>query len=294
MDDDLEQPGTPDSEAAGNTAAEDDNLVADEQLDVVDADAVSQEETEEEEDVIEVDGKKYAMPKSAAEKIKSERLMHADYTQKTQAVAEERKAVAAEREQVVRHQQEAQQYIDQIAEVRSIDKQLEQYRALNWDELIDQDPQGAMKLQQQHRALEAARNTAVEAITQKQQQNALSEQQALAKQVQEADAYFKREIPGWSNERSTRLQQYAIEQGIPADVLGQAVIRQPALAKLLHKAELFDQLEKKQTAAKPKAPVQEKPVTRITATRASAQRDPDKMSMDDWLKWRDGQRNKKR
>lgn len=294
MEDDLEQPVNPDSEAAGNTAAEDENLVVDEQLDDVDPDAVSQEEAEEEEDEIEVDGKKFAMPKSAAEKLKSERLMHADYTQKTQAVAEERKAVAAEREQVQRHQQEAQQYIEDIAEVHSIDKQLAAYAGINWDELIDQDAQGAMKLQQQHRALEAARNTAVQVITQKQQQNALSEQQALAKQVQEADAYFKREIPGWSDERSTRVQQYAIDQGLPADVLFQAVVRHPALAKVLHKAELFDQLEKKQTAAKPKAPVQEKPVTRITATRASAQRDPDKMSMDDWATWRNAQRNKKR
>lgn len=292
MEDDLEQPGSPDSEAAGNTAAEDENLVVDEQLDDVDQDAVSQEDAEEEEDEIEVDGKKFAMPKSAAEKLKSERLMHADYTQKTQAVAEERKTVAAEREQVQRHQQEAQQYIGELAKIQSIDERLADYRAVDWDALSDADPQTFQKLDRQMRALEASRNEVAQVITQKQQQNALSEQQALAKQVQEADAYFKREIPGWSNERSTRLQQYAIEQGIPAEVLGQAVIRQPALAKLLHKAEMFDQLEKKQTAAKPKPPVQEKPVTRITATRQSAQRDPDKMGMDEWATWFNKQRKK--
>lgn len=295
MEDDLEQPAAlPDSEAAGNTAAEGKNLAGDDHVDEVDPDAVSQEEAEEGDDELDVDGKKFAMPKSVVAKLKAERLMQADYTQKTQVLAEDRKGFAAEREQHQRHQVEAQQYIGDLAKVVSIDEQLAQYSALDWSTLIDQDPQGAMKLQQQQKALEAQRHQATQAITQKQQQNALNEQQEIAKQIQEADAYFKREIPGWTNERSNRVQQYAIEQGLPANALFQAVIRQPALAKILHKAELFDQLEKKQSAAKPKPAVQEKPVTRITATRASAQRDPEKMNMDEWAKWRNAERNKKR
>lgn len=291
--DDLEQPAAPDSEAAGNAAAEDHTEVAG-QHDDDHADADSQEHTDEEEEEIEVGDRKFSLPKSAAEKLKAERLMHADYTQKTQALAEDRKSDAAQREQDQRNRQEAQQYLDDIAEIKSIDRQLGEYHKLDWAAYIDQDPVGAMKLQQQQKALEGQRNEAVGKITHKQQANALVEQQSLAKQVQEADAYFKREIPGWTNERSNRVQQYAIEQGIPADALFQAVVRQPALAKLLHKAELFDQLEKKQSAAKPKPAVQEKPVTRITAARGSAQRDPEKMNMEDWAKWRNAERNKKR
>lgn len=291
--DDLEQPDAQDSDAV-DTGADNQHAQVDDRHDDAHQDPDSQEQAEEEEDEIEVDGKKFAMPKSAAAKLQAERLMQADYTQKTQAVAEERKAVAAEREQVQRQQQESQQYINEIARVVSIDEQLALYNGLNWQQLIDQDPVEAMKLQQQQRALEGQRHQAAQAITHKQQQNALNEQQSIAKQVQEADAYFKREIPGWSNERSTRVQAYAIEQGIPASVLFQAVIKQPALAKILHKAELFDQLEKKQSAAKPKPVVQDKPVTRITATRSSAQRDPEKMNMDEWAAWRNAQRSKKR
>lgn len=293
MDDDLEQPGLPDSEAAGNTAAKDNATATDDQIDDDLLDPNSEEQTEEEEEEIEVGDLKFSLPKTAAEKLKAERLMHADYTQKTQGVAEERKVLAAEREQHQRNQQEAQQYIDDIAEIKAIDRQLAGFQKIDWDAYIDQAPQDAMKLQQQQRALEAQRQEAVGKITQKQEQHRLAEQQSLAKQVQEADAYFKREIPGWSDARSARIQQYAIEQGIPAAVLGQAVVRQPALAKILHKAELFDQLAKKQNA-KPKPEAQDKPVTRITAARGSAQRDPDKMPMGEWLKWRDAQRKRNR
>lgn len=289
----LEQPEIQDSDAAIPAADESTAVVENVELDDETLNPDSEEQPEEEEDEIEVDGKKFAMPKSAAEKLKAERLMHADYTQKTQAVAEERKAVAAQREQVLRQQQEAQKYIDNLAEVRSIDRQLEQYNQLDWGKLIDEDPQAVMKLQQQQRALESQRQGVMHAITQQQEQDRLAEQQNLAKQVQEADAYFKREIPGWSNERSDRLMHYAVEQGLPAELLSQAVLRQPALAKVLHKAELFDQLAKQQAATKPKAPVQDKPVTRITATRASAHRDPAKMSDAEWLKHRQEKQRKR-
>ena len=55
----------------------------------------------------------------------------------------------------------------------------------------------------------------------------------------------------------------------------------------------FHQLKEKATA-KPKAPTQEKPVTRITASKAQGAVDPDKMSPDQWLKWREGQLRAKR
>jgi hypothetical protein len=279
---------TLDSDAAAATAAEE----TEQRLHDDQTDADSQEHTEEDEEV-EIGDKKFALPKSAAEKLKAERLMQADYTRKTQEVAEERKAVAAEREQAKQSAEQQQQYLQEVAEVVAIDKQLAEYAKVDWQAFSDRDPVGAQKLHFQYQALQTERNQAVQNVTQKQQQHALAEQQTLAKQVQEADAYFKREIPGWSDERSTRLQKFAIEQGIPAGTLAMAVVKNPALVKVLHKAELYDQLEKKQ-GAKPKTPpAPPAPVTRVSASRATAAKDPDKMPMDDWLKWREGQRKKR-
>lgn len=283
----MEQPDSQDS----NTPApdvEDQNLPND--PDLLDADAPEPEEEDEE---VEIGDKKFALPKSAAEKLKAERLMQADYTRKTQEVAAERKQIEARDAEVTKRQQESQQYISEIAKVVAIDDQLAQYQNLPWQQLYDTDPVEAMKLDNQFRALQGQRQTAANAVTQKQQQNALAEQQTVAKQVQEAEAYFAREIPGWSGERSGALMKYGVAEGLPGDVLSQAVLRQPALAKILHKAEMYDQLAKKQSA-KPKPEAQDKPVTRISAARAGAQKDPEKMSMDEWAVWRNQQRNKKR
>lgn len=283
--DELEQPADQlDSDAAANAAEEHDQAA---EHDDDQVDEASQEQAEEDEE-IEVGGKKFALPKSAAETLKAERLMQSDYTRKTQEVAESRKAVEAEREQVKQAAAQQQQYIKEIAKVTALDDQLEQYKQLDWNALSDQDPVAAQKLHFQFQALQQQRQQAEQAVTQKQHEHALAEQQNLAKQVQEADAYFKREIPGWSGERSARLQQYAVEIGIPGSDLAMLAVKHPAIAKALHKAELFDQLEKKQST-KPKAPTAPPaPVTRVSAARASAKVDPAKLSVDDWM----AQRNK--
>jgi hypothetical protein len=290
--DELEQPvETLDSDAAA-AAAEDHDQKADQHDGQ--SDAASQEQAEDDEEV-EIGDKKFALPKSAAAELKAGMMRNADYTQKTQAVAAERKAVETEREQVRQHAEQQQQYIKEIAKVTAIDDQLSEYAKLDWSALSDQDPVGAQKLHFQYQALQQQRAQAADAVTRKQHENALAEQQELAKQVQDADAYFKREIPGWSNERSDRLQKFAVEAGLPSgEKLAKMVIQNPALAKVLHKAELYDQLEKKQGAkqqTKPAAPPA--PVTRVSASRATAAKDPDKMPMEDWVKWRAEQRRKR-
>lgn len=252
------------------------------------ADIESSEQEAPDEEEVEYEGVKYKVPPQ----LKDALLRQADYTRKTQEVAEQRKQTEAQAAEVRQRAEQQQRYVADIAEVLAVDKQLARYQQLDWQELIDQDPQGAMKLQHQMNQLQAKRAELAQNVTQKQQQDALNEQQELAKRVQEADAYFKREIPNWSDERSNQLMKYGMELGIPAQTLSQAVIHQPALAKLLHKAELYDQLARKQ-ATKPKPEAQEKPVTRITAARSTVQKDPDKMSIDEWTKWRNAQVTKR-
>lgn len=292
MSEELEQPaGMPDSGADTPAAGEHQAAPQDDDL-PEGADPNGQPPEEEEE--VELGDVKLALPKSVAEKVKAGVLMQQDYTRKTQEVAETRKAVEAEREQLKQTAEQQQKYLHEVAEVVAIDRQLAEYQKLDWQALSDQDPVGAQKLHFQYQALQQQRQAAVQNVTQKQQQALAEQQQNLAKQVQEADAYFKREIPGWSDERSTRLQQFAVEQGLPADKLAMAVIQNPALAKVLHKAELFDQMEKKQRA-KPNTPAPAPaPVTRVGASRATAAKDPEKMSTDEWMAWRNEQLRKKR
>lgn len=286
--DELEQSAElPNSDAAHTAAAEDHEQQAAQHEQQSD-DAASQEQAEEEGE-IEVDGKKFVMPKSAAEKLKAERLMHADYTRKTQEVADSRKAIEAEREQVKQAAAQQQQYLDDVAEMRAIDKQLKQLADLPWDRIIQEDPVNAMQLQQQQRALEAQRNTVAQTVTQKQNEHALVEQQATAKQLQEAEAYVQREIPGWTQERGNVVNAFAAAEGMKMDpALAKLIIQQPALLKIMDKAEKFDQLVKKKSAKPPAPTAPPAPVTRVSAARASAKVDPAKLPVDDWM----AQRNK--
>lgn len=290
--DELEQSAElPNSDAAHDAAAEDHNDA--ELNDGLSPDPDSQEQTEEE-DEIEVDGKKFVMPKSAADKLKAERLMHADYTRKTQEVAKDRETVATEREQNRQQAEQQQKYLDDMAEMRAIDKQLKQYNEMDWNQAIENDPVYAMQLQQQQRALEAQRSQVAQTIAQKQNEHALNEQQATAKQLQEAEAYVQREITGWTPERGSVVNAYATAEGMKMDqAFAKLIIQQPALLKIMDKAEKFDQLVKKQ-AMKPKAPTAPPaPVTRVSAGRATAAKDPAKMTDAEYFKHREEQRRKR-
>lgn len=251
------------------------------------------DENQEEDDEIEVDGKKFALPKSAAEKLKAERMMQADYTKKTQEVAENRKAVEAEREQVQASAKLHQEFIKEVAAIVSIEERLQEYANIDWAALTDSDPLTAMKLDRQMRDLQAKHAQASHSVTQKQQQQALSEQQNLAKRIQEADAFFEREIPNYKSGRGDELLKYATsELKIDAKAISRMVLDNPALATALHKAEMFDKLKKQ--AVKPKADTQAAPVTRLSAVKSTATKDPSKMTDKEFAAYRAAQiRNRK-
>lgn len=234
----------------------------------------------------ELEGVKVRGKKDLIEKIKSERLMQADYTRKTQEVAEQRKAIEAQREEVARQVQMAQQFSEEIGAAKAIDMRLAQFQQVNWDQLEQSDPAQAMRLQREMRDLQTARGQIAQSIAAKQQARTLAEQQEIAKQVQEGAAVLAREIKGWGPEKAAEVKNFATSLGFSeAQVSG---ITDPRLVKVLHDAMTLHKLrETAKTRHKP-AP-QEAPVTRISAPKAAANRDPDKMSTGEWLKWREAQ-----
>lgn len=289
--DDMEQPEVQDSElpdAPADSEIDNDSDLADDQND-----GGNDAEQDEEQDEIEVDGRKFALPKTVAEKLQAERLMQADYTRKTQAAAAERQALEAERTQFAQQKEVQQQFIKDMAKVEALNDQLAMYENVDWQKLIAENPQDALMYQEQRRALEAERNKAAEAVTQKQNQFALDAQQSFAKQAQDADAYVQREIPGWSPERQTQVRDYVTSQGVNLDpAFARALVSNPALMKIMDKAEKFDRLEKKQST-KPAAPPVPPPATRVTAARQGAPKDPGRMSTKEWMDARNAQTRKR-
>ncbi len=286
----MEQPEVQDSEvieaqAPESTEApqnEDDQLAG-----LLEDEQQSDDEIEDELDGVKVRGKKELVAK-----IKAERLMQADYTRKTQEVAEQRKAMEAQREQVAQQMKMAQEFAEEIGAVKAIDMRLAQLGQVNWDQLEQTDPVQAMSLQRQMRDLQAARAQVANQITTKQQQRALTEQQEIAKQVQEAAAVLQREIKGWGPEKEQQVTDFTLSLGFtPQQIRG---ITDPRLVKVLHDAMVLNQLRSK-AQAKPKPEAQPAPVTRVTGGKASAASSgpSDRQSVDEWLKARNEQIKRK-
>lgn len=293
MEDVMEQPGAQATDSATTeSAAASLGLGKSEYLEPDDFNPIEGEgegniEPVEEDEELEIGDRKIAMPKSIAEVLKRERMMHADYTQKTQTVAEERRQIAAQREQVERQAQEQQQYIKEIARVEHLSDQLAQLEKFDWNTLIQSDPVQALQLQQHQQALIRQHQEAQKVITKKQSQIALVRQQEYAKQAQDALAYVQREIPGWSEEMGVKVNDYALQQGLSAQHIPAMVLQSPAVIKLMHKAMLYDGIVAKQAAAKQKAEAapEAKPATRI-GSKSPVQKDPSEMTDAEFAAWR--------
>ena len=83
---------------------------------------------------VEISGRRHLIPKV----LKGGFLIHADYTRKTQALAEERAAMAAEREAMA---EIASRPAD--PEIFAADETVRQFEAIDWGAMAKADPQGA-------------------------------------------------------------------------------------------------------------------------------------------------------
>ena len=108
--------------------------------------------TQAESDAEEIDyeGEKYKVPKV----LKDAFLRNADYTTKTQTLAEQRREFEAQQQQAVARQEFQQKHIQAVAKVISIDERLEQFSKLDWNAITDADPVQALKLDRQMRDLQ--------------------------------------------------------------------------------------------------------------------------------------------
>jgi len=158
-----------------------------------------QAETEEEEfEEIERDGKKAKVPAW----LKPELMMQADYTRKTQELAEVRKAVEAER---TAFQQASEQEISARGNLVAIDNQLAQFAKVDWNAFHDSDPFEAQKAFTQYQLLRDARTQTETHLGRLQQERTVNEQREAAKRLEEGAAEIAKAIPEWSPTTAAKL-----------------------------------------------------------------------------------------
>jgi len=261
------------------------NAELDSGLDLLD-ETTDPDEVEEELEGVKLKGKKDLL-----DKIKQERLLHRDYTQKTMSLADERKAFEADREQDKQMRQVHNTFLKEAAQMQAVEDRLQAFQKLDWNAAIAQDQQQAQKWQIEFSQLQARRAELMGSLTQKQQQMQQAQQHEIAKRARDAQAYLQREIKDWSPTKDVELANFAKAKGIDPQRFAMAMLNDPALAVALNDAMELDKF-KKQRAAKPKAEPP-KPVPRVGGTAASNTKSPSDMTPTEYAKWRQERKSRR-
>jgi len=167
--------------------------------------------------------------------------MGADYTQKTQEVAEQRRQLEdyaqtiKVQEQSLQSQFEAQQsFLSEVADIKAIDNQLAQFANVDWQALSDNDFVEAQKLFFTHNQLQEQRRQVTANLTTKANQMQQQKDAQLQQRVEQGKAILAKEIPNWSQKTSQEIILAGKDYGFNDDELGTIV--DPRHVKVLHDA----------------------------------------------------------
>ena len=222
-------------------------------------------DAEDEEVEVEREGKKYRVPKA----LEKELLLQSDYTRKTQALAEQRKAVEAQ-EAMIRQRAEFQEtFAKDVAKFHNVQDQLAQYEKVDWNTLRQTNPDQANALFQQYVLLKDQRDNIGRDLSQKQQQRQLEEQQETAKRIEQGRAELAKRIPNWSPEQAKELADFGVKSfGFTPEEIGS--IADPRAVEALYYAKIGKQFLDKQRAqaSKPQQP-EAQPVPQVGAKRTA-------------------------
>lgn len=258
------------------------------------------DEGQPEDDTEEVDwdGAKYRVPKP----LKDALLRQADYTRKTQELAEQRRTVEQHFTALTQQAELQQATLEHRVNLRTVEQQLQQFQNTDWSAYSAnygaEATAAAMASWQQYRDAKAELEGAIAKTESEARQ--ISER-STANAIAQAEQVLSREIEGWSPQLVTTLAGYAAENfGITPQELRDSVINTDGTADTrtfkvlarLHKAEtelaqLKAQTTKAQQAAKQAS---------VTPAKAVGQRAggykpglDDSLPADEWLRRRNAQ-----
>jgi hypothetical protein len=287
----MDETTNPEPGVEGNAAPDDEQLndapegLADEQPD-------DAEQPDADVEDVEYEGKKYAVPKE----IKDALLRQADYTRKTQEVAESRKQLEAQAAEVKQFAQFQQGLIEDVADYRAAQKAEKQYEQIDWARWAEQDPAATqvewIKYQQIKGQREVLERQVQSKASQLQQQRGMETQQAIAKRFQEAEQALASDDKTWDVAKSSALAAYITkEYGFDKDELTQAM--SPKFARMMRDAMTGRKAITTATAKPPPAPVG-KPVTPLRSNTPASTGLHDGLSTEEWVRRRNSQLQAKR
>lgn len=214
---------------------------------------------------IEWKGKQIKVPKGAA-------MMQADYTRKTQELAEQRRAVEATLAQASQVSQAERQLEGQFV---ALQQTIASYQDIDWQTWVEQDPVAAQKARFELDDLRAqAQRVASQHQQVSTQRQALTQQQ-IAQRIAQGQRELAERIPNWGREVQTKL----VEVGQTAyrfspDELN--AIDDPRMIEVLHDAYQYRQMKQaEKQRAKVAAKTAVKPVPVLKGNSAKVGPKPD-------------------
>lgn len=200
-----------------------------------DGDPVPPKSEEDELDEVDWDGKKYKLPKV----LKPALMMQADYTRKTQELAEARRALA---EQAQQQAQMDQQEVRVAGQVNLLEERLRSYEQIDWQawrqqamQISDPDARAdalaeVQSAQMQRQEDQQTYGSSLQELNNRRAFRAETLRRQRDQELQDAHAQLsdpKTGIKGWSPEYSAKLQTFAVKElGLePGDINSVRVVK---------------------------------------------------------------------
>ena len=228
---------------------------------------------------VDFEGKKYSVPKE----LKSALMKNADYTQKTQKLADDRRSLEQQQQFYQQKQEFDRQNIADIGKLQTLSAQCEDYNKVDWQKAISEDPQNAQAHWMQYQQLEKQRSDLQKSLDGRFQQFNVNQQQEIAKRVESEIAVLKRDIPGFNADKWGQLAQHAIDTfGFSREEIGQVV--DSRLVKVLNAAFLGAQMMKAAKGGQPATKAVIKPNTVVGGQKGTTGAKPaSEMSDSEWM-----------
>ncbi|MBW8812508.1 MAG: hypothetical protein JF588_03695 [Caulobacterales bacterium] len=229
---------------------------------------------------VELDGQVHSLPGA----LKGAFLRQADYTRKTQELAEHRRALEADRQALAAHAQDLANGREDRLRLAALDHQLAELQGVDWKAYAAQDPHGAQALWARFQAMAEAREQLAQAVAHAQERDHLHAARNHAQKMADTGQALRREIDGWSPEVAAKLVDYAQAFGIRPDELAQTA--DARLWKLLHKGWRADAAGQ---GAASGAAVAVRPAVTLAGSGAGAGGVRDELGTKEWMRRRNDQ-----
>jgi uncharacterized phage infection (PIP) family protein YhgE len=174
-------------------------------------------EAEESEEVeIDVAGEKFKVPaalKEQAERIQAKaKEVEAGATRKFQEAADQRKLAETQIEQAKQIGQLSQAEVEHLADLRTIDRRLQQLASMDINAIAESDPAMLARLTAESQQLQLHRGRIVNELQQTQATKHQATAKESAEKVARLQAWAEKNIKGWSTEYDNALMDFGVKQ----------------------------------------------------------------------------------